>query len=122
MDENGYVPSIIEPVSDCECYICHKRCRTQRHEVFHGSVRRERSKQYGLWVSLCPECHYKLHNSDGTLDTSLKEEAEIIAIIYYHFDKQGFIKLFSKNYLDEELINWLNTERFTCHFGQTQQL
>lgn len=110
MDKNGYIPSIIESVSDCECYLCGKRCRTQRHEIFHGSLRRERSKQYGLWVSLCPECHFKLHNSNGEKDRFLKRSGEMTAINKYGWTKEEFIRIFGKNYLEEDIFTWLNNE------------
>ena len=39
-----------------ECYYCHKKCKTDLHEVYGGS-NRTRSIKNGLVVPLCRKCH-----------------------------------------------------------------
>lgn len=101
MDRNGYNDSIL---SDKErCFICWRQdIKLDRHEIFHGSLYRKRSKEYGLWVLLCCECHRKLHNTKPEWDKTLKRKGQRAAMSYYHMDVEDFRKAFGKNYLNEE--------------------
>ena len=98
LDRNGYAPSII----DRECEGCHwcgcTGTKLDRHEVFHGPFR-QKSKEYGLWINLCPGCHRTVHNGNGTVDSLLKEEGELAALFYYEWTPEEFIRRFGKNYL-----------------------
>lgn len=96
MDSNGYNPSILGNGS--RCAVCSRTGALQRHEVFHGAYR-QKSKRYGLWISICPECHYQVHNSDGKLDRRLKAWAQEQAMTVYQWDISDFRKQFGKNYL-----------------------
>ena len=98
MDRNGYNPSIMENAE--RCYICNRTGALQRHEIFHGAFR-SKSKAYGLWINVCPDCHYRIHNSDGKLDRRLKETAQMIAMTVYGWDTATFRRHFGKNYLEE---------------------
>lgn len=96
LDSNGYAPSLLRTES---CFLCRARkADIVRHEIYHGPYRRK-SKEYGLWVNLCTECHYDVHNSDGADDQYLKEVGEFAALEHYKITKQEFINLFGKNYI-----------------------
>lgn len=96
LDSNGYAPSLLRTES---CFWCHKsNGDIVRHEIFHGPYR-SKSKEYGLWVNLCTDCHYLVHNSDGKMDAILKDIGERAAIKYYGWSKDYFIKIFGKNYI-----------------------
>lgn len=98
MDRNGYNPSIL--ASEERCYVCNRTGTLQRHEVFHGAYR-SASKRHGLWITVCPDCHYLIHNSDGKLDKRLKAEAQRQAMMVYGWDTPTFRIYFGKNYLEE---------------------
>lgn len=76
-DSNGYVPSIL-PTEQGKCFICGLHTDTARHEVYGGS-NRKLSKENGLWVYLCPNCHqygrHAVHN-DRSADLALKAYAQ----------------------------------------------
>ena len=98
LDKNGYAPSIIS--NDQVCLNCYTSMHLQRHEIFHGMANRKKSKEYGLWVLLCPVCHMtKVHNSDGELDLRLKERGQEAAMAFYGWDKEEFRKRFGRNYV-----------------------
>lgn len=96
LDRNGYAPSIL--IDRDYCAICMKHVPLQRHEVFHGPYR-SKSKRYGLWVSICDECHRKVHQTDGKLDLRLKSWAQTNAMTVYGWSVDEFRKQFGKNYL-----------------------
>lgn len=98
LDRNGYAPSIVQTDNERQCFVCYCNLNTQRHEIFHGS-NREKSKMYGLWVNVCPVCHYKIHNGDGTLDKRLKVYGQQTAMTVYGWTEEDFRKRFGKNYL-----------------------
>ena len=106
MDENGYNPSIMQQ-DHTRCYLCGRSNQAlNRHEVFHADVKgkqREKSKRWGLWVTLCHErCHqygkYAVHRNRAT-DLMLKEEAQRRAMEFYNITTDEFIDEFGKNYL-----------------------
>lgn len=96
MDRNGYEPSILGAYNFC--FVCYKQGDLARHEVFHGAFR-ERSKKYGLWINVCPECHNKIHFTDGQLDRALKKHAQRQAMLVYNWTEADFRKKFGKNYV-----------------------
>ena len=106
MDRNGYNPSIMQKSHD-RCYLC-GRCDEplNRHEIFHADKKgkqREKSKQWGLWVSLChARCHqygkYAVHRNKET-DLLLKREAQQRAQDYYGISTDDFIREFGRSYL-----------------------
>ena len=98
LDRNGYAPSIMG--NDNRCFICSRTGPLQRHEVFHGAFR-NKSKRYGLWISVCPACHHRIHNSDGVLDKRLKAAGQREAMTVYGWDTAEFRRQFGKNYLEE---------------------
>lgn len=104
LDRNGYAPSIIPWRQDqcviCQCMTAHDS-RLQRHEIFHGSLYRERSKALGLWVNLCPECHRLLHSQEPWMDKALKIVGQREAQWKYRWSVQQFREHFGKNYLED---------------------
>lgn len=98
--------SIITPKMT-NCFVCGASpCHC--HEVFGGAFR-EKSKQYGMTVSLCP-AHHNLSSAgihfNSDLDLKVKQLAEKKWIEEYCKDKteaeaiKEFIKTFGRNYLD----------------------
>lgn len=96
-DRHGYGPSILGDYPHCA--ICFKTGPLQRHEVFHGPFR-AKAKRLGLWVSICPECHDKVHKTDGKLDRRLKEWGQRNAMVAYGWTVADFRREFGKNYLE----------------------
>lgn len=98
LDKNGYAPSILKRHEGC--HICGRRdLALQRHEVFHGGGNREKSKEYGLWIEVCWNCHNVIHNGNGELDKCLKKEGEQTALIHYKWGICDFRSRFGKSYL-----------------------
>ena len=100
LDKNGYAPSVVVWPQDV-CCICQRRGDLVRHEVFHGSLYRTRSKELGCWVHLCPDCHHALHNTNSRLDKHLKEITQKEVMHHYRWSTEDFRKHFGKNYLEE---------------------
>lgn len=100
IDHNHYSPSIL-PVASDGCFICMRTDRPlQRHEIFHGPFR-TRSKELGLWVNICDECHMVLHQQDSQIDRNLKEVGQKWAQIHYVWSVEDFRNHFGKNFLEE---------------------
>ena len=98
LDRNGYAPSVVPA---CEgCYICGCGGDLARHEIFGGNGRREKSKQLGLWVRLCPDCHTLVH-TEKVYSLALKRRGETAALAAYGWSTEDFIREFGRNYLDE---------------------
>lgn len=103
LDSNGYAPSIIPDHSETRCFICDRGTACARHEIYHShyGANRDKAKALGLWVYLCPDCHYALHNyGDG--DKTLKEIGQSETRRRYGWDAKKFRQEFGKNYLKEE--------------------
>lgn len=94
LDRNGYAPSLFP---EDKCYLCGKGGELVRHEIIHGS-RRTKSKAYGLWVTLCPSCHWKIHHEANT-EEWMKGHAQHFAMMEYGWTKEDFRERFGKNYL-----------------------
>lgn len=97
LDKNGYAPSLfaLEP---CACFRCHKVGDVARHEIFFGPLR-SKSKQYGLWITVCPACHELIHDS-GELQDYYHKLGQALAMLYYNWNAAEFRQRFYKNYLD----------------------
>ena len=98
LDRNGYAPSILNRNAEYACEICLHTGAVQRHEVFHGPYRAT-SKAFGLWLNVCPHCHYLIHNGDGKLDKFLKENAQKKAMERYRWTEDDFRQRFGKSYV-----------------------
>ena len=99
LDRNGYAQSIMQ--FEDHCFICYRNGPKARHEVFHGPLRKK-AKRLGLWVNLCPLCHYEVHNGDGKLDLILKRNGQSAAMSRYNWSVDEFRWNFGKNYLEDE--------------------
>ena len=101
LDRNGYAPSILMGSGDF-CSLCFRRDRPlHRHEVFHndfGGVMRKKSKNYGLWISICDECHRRIHENPKE-QLRLKEWAQRNAMTVYGWTEDDFRRRFGKNYV-----------------------
>lgn len=95
MDKNGYNESIMPSVG---CYLCGRGGDLARHEVFGGTGRRSKSKEYGLWVTVCPRCHEQIH-MHGDIARSLRAVAQSAAMQEYGWTTTDFITKFGGNYL-----------------------
>ena len=104
LDRNGYAPSIVPNHSEYECWLCGRNgCgKMDRHEVFFGVGRRQKSKRFGLWVHLCNiECHlYGVHVNE-VYGKALKKEAQRCAMQEYGWTVDDFIREFGRNYLED---------------------
>lgn len=90
-----------------ECYITHNTTHLQEHHIFYGTANRKLSEKYGLKVYLIDELHnmsdFGVHGKYGkALDTELKQMAQRKAMEYYNWSIADFVRIFGKNYLDEE--------------------
>lgn len=95
-DRNGYGPTLIPWEG---CFVCGRQDkRLQRHEVFHGPYR-TKSKFYGCWAGVCPDCHTKIHRDPG-LDRKLKADFQREAMRANGWSMEEWRAVFGKNYLE----------------------
>ena len=97
LDRSGYAPSIIQ-YDHSSCYICGSCDGLQRHEPFNGA-NREKSKYYGIWVTLCRCCHDMCHIHPREYGQSMKREAQSRAMKYYGWDREEWRNRFGKSYI-----------------------
>ena len=95
--------SIIDRDIKGQCFICQKRGYTERHHIY-GSANRKYSEQYGLTVYHCPECHT---SSKIAAHRNKEIRSTLQRIGQRTFEKkcgsrEEFVKLFGKNYLEDE--------------------
>lgn len=83
------------------CYLCGMRA-TETHHCVHGRMRKK-ADEYGLTVTLCRECHRKLHDQ-GIHDRELQELAErvFLKVIGRRLAHDLWMREFGKDYLTEE--------------------
>ena len=97
--------SIIQPEKD-KCYICGQNggyWGLDEHHVFSGA-NRKKSEKYGLKVYLCHDrCHLNGVHKKADLNRWLRARAQKIAMNHYGWSVEDFIKIFGKNYLEEDL-------------------
>ena len=98
LDRNGYARSIMQDQHD-RCYICGKGGDLVRHEIYFGTSYRSRSKELGLWISVCPDCHKKIHDNWRGLNQELKSMGQEIAMYHYNWTPAEFRQRFGKNWL-----------------------
>ena len=102
LDTNGYAMSIVQ-YDTSRCYLCGNTAgKLDRHEIFGGVANRQKSKAYGLWVSLC---HYPCHEGpsgphmNASVMRYLHEKGQAAAQEAYGWTSDEFISRFGKNYL-----------------------
>ena len=105
LDRNKYAQSLFDQKPGV-CWNCGKHCDTERHEVFGGALR-TKSKGYGLWVSLCGECHrtgkLSAHRSEQTAGF-LKKIAQRKAMAAFNWSMDDWMERFYKNHLEDEYV------------------
>ena len=99
LDANGYAPSIIQPYESEVCFMCEVSGDLARHEIYNGN-NRQKSKAYGLWISLCPRCHNKVH-SEPKEYILLKKIGQLRARAEYNWSSEDFRERFGKSYIEE---------------------
>ena len=102
-----YTPSLFEGQDDRHCFAremgiesdnCGNSFKIDRHEIFFSRAYKHKSIKYGVWVNLCRDCHYEVHNGmDDSLDKALKKMGQKKFEEVY--DHETFMKEFSKNRL-----------------------
>lgn len=95
--------SFIQPGLDY-CFLCGRyNVPLELHEVFHGTANRQKSKDHGFVVALCPKCHRFVHNHRKT-DAKLQELVQKMWEMKGN-SREDFMKIFGKNYVrDEECL------------------
>lgn len=96
--------SIIDRNTKGQCFICGKYGDTECHHIFFGSNRKY-SEQYGLTVYLCPQCHRTSEVSvhkNGEVNRTLKRIGQR-AFENKCGSRDKFIKIFGRNYLEDEI-------------------
>lgn len=110
LDRNGYAPSIVQADAGERCWLCGEngaRNGLNRHEIFGGRGRREKSKRLGLWLTLCPSCHQtsplSAHQNANTRAV-LHAAGQRAAMEHYDWTTERFIAEFGRNYIMEEKV------------------
>lgn len=85
--------SIIQPALDC-CYVC-QTVPVEIHECIGGTANRQKCKDYGLTVALCPKHHREAHKNKG-LTHYLKAKAQRAFMVEYGEEK--WMEVFGKLY------------------------
>lgn len=104
MDRNGYNPSLLQEDHEvCYFWPC-PDCvggKLDRHEIFGGPLR-QKSKRYGLWVSICHEgCHLGPRGVHASREKRepLQRVAQLKAMEVYGWSEDDWRKEFYKSYL-----------------------
>ena len=98
LDRNGYAPSIVQE-DNSKCYICGCTERLQRHEPFNQTANRVKSKNLGMWVTLCSFCHDLCHSSLKEYGQAMKRETQARAMQYYGWSFDDWHERFGKSVL-----------------------
>ena len=94
-DRNRY--SIVQPKMD-KCYICGAP-RVHIHEMIPGTANRQKCKDYGLCVALCPR-HHSIAHENTELSLYLKQTAQKAFENLFGHDE--YMNTFHRNYLGGE--------------------
>lgn len=82
------------------CFLCSAtHVPLEKHEVFHGTANRQKSKDYGMVVSLCPRCHRLVH-SDRNVDRRLQALVQAMWESKGH-SREEWMNIFHKNYRED---------------------
>lgn len=89
-----------------ECFLCGKKgVPLERHHLIGGTANRRLSEKYGLIVYLCAGCHrtgdHAAHRDPETAKL-LHQYAEKMWLWQEHATVDDFIRVFGKNYLEDE--------------------
>lgn len=81
-----------------QCFLCHRWCECARHHCLPGK-NRAKADRYGLYVSLCPDCHRTVHLKNHEAMLYLQQYAQRKAMQENGWTTEQFIAEFGKNYL-----------------------
>lgn len=98
LDSNGYAPSIIPENRLGKCYICFSTKALQRHEPINAA-NRQKSKNFGMWVELCDDCHRMCHQYPRTYGECMKREMQSMAMKKYNWTFEDWHRIWGKSYL-----------------------
>lgn len=79
------------------CYICGRK-PVELHECIPGTAGRQKSKDNGLVIALCPECHRRVHEHDPQLMRMIKAHAQWC--FENTHSREEWMAIFHRNYLD----------------------
>lgn len=77
------------------CVFC-GRPRADLHEVFFGTAKRQASKDWGMVIPVCRDCHSYIHRFRPTRLYTQKEAQKVFEEKYGH---EKFMEVFGKNYV-----------------------
>lgn len=80
-----------------KCYICGRPTNLERHHMLFGSANRKKAEEDGLWVWLCHDCHYGIHNGNNFAKESLQKKAQ--AKWEENGSRDEFISRYGRSYL-----------------------
>lgn len=95
LDSNGYAPTIMQSAE--RCYMCGRSGLLARHEIF-GNAYRDKSKAFGLWIWICPDCHHEVHFVHADQRIWLREQGQITAQRHYGWNDNEFREKFGRSY------------------------
>jgi len=84
------------------CALCgttHKDAELTTHHVFHGKRFKPISDRYGFVITLCSECHKRLH---GSREWDKKVQKRCQRAFEQKYGRDEFIYIFGKSWLTEE--------------------
>lgn len=78
-----------------DCFFCGKP-KTDIHEIFYGNANRQKSKDWGMCLPLCRECHRKVHASKAARLYTQYCGQKRFEQLYGH---EKFMEVFKKDYI-----------------------
>ena len=84
-----------------DCEFCGRWGDLERHHLIGGTGNRQLSEKYGLVAMCCRDCHRLCHENTDMYKMS-HQLGELMFIAKEHSTREEFIKVFGKNYLEEE--------------------
>ena len=88
--------SVIQPKLD-KCYFC-GAVPIEKHEIFSGTANRQKSKDYGMVVALCP-MHHRLVHQYPKKGYAVILHADGQMAFEKMYSREKFIEIFGKSYL-----------------------
>lgn len=83
------------------CFLCSaENVPLEKHEVYNGAGNRQKSKDYGFVIALCPRCHRLIH-SNQILDGRVKAMVQGMWEQQEGHSREQFMQIFHKNYRED---------------------
>ena len=83
-----------------KCFICNSTYNIEKHHCVFGRAERKKAESDGLWLYLCANHHYAVHNSDAKLKKNLQELAQRFYMKVNNASEEDFIKRYGRSYLN----------------------